>query len=36
MKQIKEKIINKLERLFEQRLVPRLIQWGEYSYSHQD
>ncbi|MBW4689825.1 MAG: acyltransferase [Komarekiella atlantica HA4396-MV6] len=30
MKQIKNKITNKLERLFEQRLVPRLIQWGEY------
>ncbi|MEH2070553.1 MAG: acyltransferase [Nostoc sp.] len=41
MKQIKEKIINKLERLFEQRLVPRLVEWGEYvetkirRYKHQ-
>ncbi|MFN6540161.1 MAG: acyltransferase [Nostoc sp. EkiNYC01] len=41
MKQIKEKITNKLERLFEQRLVPRLVQWGEYvetkirRYKHQ-
>ncbi|WP_341527086.1 DapH/DapD/GlmU-related protein [Nostoc sp. UHCC 0302] len=30
MKEIKEKIINKLERLFEQRLLPRLVQWIEY------
>ena len=42
MKEIKEKIINKLERLFEQRLVPRLVQWGEYleikirRYKHQE
>ncbi|MDZ8083692.1 MAG: acyltransferase [Nostoc sp. DcaGUA01] len=41
MKQIKEKITNKLERLFEQQLVPRLVQWGEYvetkirRYKHQ-
>ncbi|MCC5642251.1 acyltransferase [Nostoc sp. CHAB 5824] len=42
MKQIKSKIINKLERLFEQRLVPRLVRWGEYleakirRYKHQE
>lgn len=30
MKQIKDKITNKLERLLEQHLVPRLIQWEEY------
>ncbi|WP_138501112.1 acyltransferase [Nostoc sp. PA-18-2419] len=41
MKQIKQKIINKLERLFEQRLVPHLVEWGEYvetkirRYKHQ-
>ncbi|MDZ8029207.1 MAG: acyltransferase [Nostoc sp. DedQUE01] len=41
MKQIKEKITNKLERLFEQQLVPPLVQWGEYvetkirRYKHQ-
>jgi len=42
MKQIKDKITNKLERLFEQRLVPRLVHWGEYletkirRYKHQE
>ncbi|MFN6516135.1 MAG: acyltransferase [Nostoc sp. CreGUA01] len=41
MKQIKEKITNKLEQLFEQRLVPRLVEWEEYvetkirRYKHQ-
>ncbi|WP_445635321.1 Acyltransferase [Nostoc sp. DSM 114161] len=41
MKQIKEKITNKLERVFEQQLVPRLVQWGDYleskirRYKHQ-
>ncbi|MEH2264173.1 acyltransferase [Nostoc sp.] len=30
MKQIKDKITNKLERLLEQWLVPRLVRWGEY------
>ncbi|MDZ8238803.1 MAG: acyltransferase [Nostoc sp. ChiQUE01a] len=41
MKQIKEKITNKLEQVFEQQLVPRLVQWGEYvetkirRYKHQ-
>ncbi|WP_414572858.1 acyltransferase [Nostoc sp. CCY 9925] len=41
MKQIKEKITNKLEQVFEQQLVPRLLQWGEYvetkirRYKHQ-
>jgi maltose O-acetyltransferase len=42
MKQIKSKITNKLERLFEQRLLPRLVQWIEYleikirRYKHQE
>ncbi|MCF2147459.1 acyltransferase [Desmonostoc muscorum LEGE 12446] len=42
MKQIKDKITNKLERLFEQRLVPRLVLWGDYleskirRYKHQE
>ncbi|RCJ23892.1 transferase [Nostoc sp. ATCC 43529] len=41
MKQIKEKITNKLEQVFEKRLVPRLVQWGDYleskirRYKHQ-
>ncbi|MFN6463797.1 MAG: acyltransferase [Nostoc sp. DedVER02] len=42
MKQIKDKIINKLDRLLEQRLVPHLVGWGEYlgnkirRYKHQE
>ncbi|MCC5605524.1 acyltransferase [Nostoc sp. CHAB 5834] len=42
MKQIKRKITNKLEQLFEQRLVPRLVRWVEYvetkirRYKHQE
>ncbi|MDZ8108832.1 MAG: acyltransferase [Nostoc sp. DedQUE12a] len=41
MKQIKQKITNKLERVFEESLVPRLVQWEEYveskirRYKHQ-
>jgi maltose O-acetyltransferase len=42
MKQIKDKIINKLDRLLEQQLVPHLVRWGEYlankirRYKHQE
>ncbi len=41
MKQIKEKIINKLEQVFERRLIPHLVKWEEYleskikRYKHQ-
>ncbi|MBD2682043.1 MULTISPECIES: DapH/DapD/GlmU-related protein [Nostoc] len=41
MKQIKDKILNKLEQIFEQWLVPRLVDWEEYvgtkirRYKHQ-
>ncbi|OUL22685.1 transferase [Nostoc sp. RF31YmG] len=41
MKQIKNKVTNKLERLLEQSLIPRLVQWSEYlepkirRYKHQ-
>ncbi len=41
MKQIKEKITNKLEQLFEQWLIPHLVDWEEYvetkirRYKHQ-
>ncbi|MBL1198760.1 MAG: acyltransferase [Nostoc sp. GBBB01] len=41
MKQIKEKIINKVEQVFERRLIPHLVKWEEYleskirRYKHQ-
>ncbi|MDZ8050502.1 MAG: acyltransferase [Aulosira sp. ZfuVER01] len=41
MQQFKDKVTNKLERMLEQHLVPRLVKWGEYlenkirRYKHQ-
>ncbi|MBD2341050.1 acyltransferase [Calothrix sp. FACHB-156] len=41
MQQLKNKVTNKLERILEQNLVPRLVKWGEYlenkirRYKHQ-